>query len=312
MRYFLLLILLLPSARTASAQLESAAFPVTQLDATARSAGLGGASPAIIERGSGALFTNPALLTPDMHGMAELTYLNHVSDLSAGWLSYARTIDSVGTFAIGLRYLSFGDMDRTDVPGETTGTFSASDIGLTAGMSRAWKSRLRYGASVSLLHNSIDSEGASALTMDAGLRWHDEARRLSFGATLNQVGVVLSSIGSRRDHLPTDLRIGASKRLRHLPLLVSATAYRLNKLDGATLFHHLILAAEFQFSESFRMRFGYNHRRHDDLKIKSRLDMAGVSTGVGIRVRRVSVDYGYSSWSSLGGLHRLTVQTAIR
>jgi len=311
MRHLLLLILLLPSARTVMAQLESAAFPVVQLDATARSAGLGGASPAVIEPGTGALFSNPALLTPDMHGAAELTYLNHVSDLSAGWLSYARSMDSVGTMAIGLRYLSFGDMDRTDASGVSTGTFSASDIGLTAGLSRAWKSRLRYGASLSLLHNSIDSEGASAFTMDLGLRWHDEARRLSFGATLNQVGVVLSSIGTRRDHLPTDLRVGASKRLKHLPLLVSATAYRLNKLEGATLFHHLILAAEFQFSDSFRMRFGYNHRRHDDLKIKTRLDMAGVSTGVGIRVRRVSVDYGYASWSSLGGLHRLTVQTAI-
>lgn len=306
-------------ALPARAQVESAAFPVVQLDASARAGALGGNSPALTGPGSGSLFSNPALIDRTMHGTAELSYLNHVSDLSAGWLSYARHVDNIGTAVVGIRYLSFGDMERKDATGEGSGTFGASDMGLSIALSRDWSERIRYGGGVNWLYNSIDSEGASALSIDLGAVYHDEASRLSAGIVLQQAGVVLSSLGARRDRIPTDLRVGVAKRLEHLPVLFSVTAYRLHALDGgpeevsglANILYHLILSAEFQFSEAFHVRFGYNHRRHDELKVKPRLDMAGVSTGVGIRVRNVGVDYAYNSWSSLGGLHRLTVQTSL-
>ncbi len=322
-------VLLLPAAlllvsglisHHAHAQVESAAFPVAQLDASARTSSLGGHNPALVARGTGGLFVNPALLDASMHGSAEFTYLNHVSDISGGWLSYARNIERVGTAALGIRYMGFGDLDRLDASGNRLGTFSASDVGVTLSVSRPLRERLRYGTNLNWLRNSIDSEGAQALTVDAGALYHDPERRFSAGITLQHAGVVLSSIGSRRDDVPTDLRLGITKRLEHLPVLFSVTAYRLHDLEGgpdgstalANIFYHVIPAAEFQFSEGFRIRLGYNHRRHDELKIKSRLDLAGVSTGVGVRVRRVAVDYGFTSWSSLGGLHRITIQTAIR
>ncbi len=312
--------------RPALAQVESAAFPVAQLDASARASSLGGHNPALVARGTGGMFVNPALLDPSMHGAAEFTYLNHVSDISGGWLSYARNVERVGTAALGIRYMGFGDLDRLDASGNRLGTFNASDIGVSLSVSGSLPTthpvgeRLRYGAGLNWLHSSIDSEGSQALTIDAGALYHDAERRFSAGLTLQHAGVVLSSLGSRRDEVPTDLRLGITKRLEHLPVLFSVTAYRLHDLEGgpdgstvlANIFYHVIPAAEFQFSEGFRVRLGYNHRRHDELKIKSRLDLAGVSTGVGVRIRRVAVDYGFTSWSSLGGLHRLTIQTAIR
>jgi hypothetical protein len=183
----------------------------------------------------------------------------------------------------------------------------------------SWKSRIRYGGAVSWLGQRIDSESAHAITLDLGAVYHDPDRRLTMGMVVQHQGMRLSSLGSHADRLPTDVRIGVAKRLNHLPVLFSLTAYRLHKMDGgpdgasvlANALYHAILAAEFQFSESFRLRFGYNHRRHDELKVKARLDFAGVSTGVGIRIRNVGVDYAYNSWSSLGGLHRISVRTAL-
>lgn len=335
MRVFLLPVVLLPvvllmvgglTMQDANAQVESAAFPVAQLDASARTSSMGGHNPALVARGTGGLFANPALLDDSMHGLAEFTYLNHVSDISGGWLSYARSVNGVGMAALGIRYMGFGDLDRLDASGNQLGSFNASDVGITLSVSRPLtvyrplRGRLRYGANLNWLHNSIDSEGAQALTVDAGAVYHDAERRFSAGITVNHAGIVLSSIGSRRDDVPTDLRLGITKRLEHLPVLFSVTAYRLHDLEGGpggtttlgNIFYHVIPAAEFQFSDGFRVRFGYNHRRHDELKIKSRLDLAGVSTGVGVRVRRVAIDYGFTSWSSLGGLHRITIQTAIR
>jgi hypothetical protein len=308
------------SALSASAQIENSGFPVLQLDPSARTAALAGSSTALLDNRSSALFSNPALISTEADGNLEFSYLNHLSDIDAGWVSYGKDMGNLGAFAAGIRYLSFGQFDERNDLGEKTGSFSAADLALTLGGSRSWRPGLRYGASLSLMHASIAaSSNATGLGVDAGLIYDDTENRQSFGISIHNAGVVLSSIGERSDRLPADLRVGYTRRLAHLPLLVSVTGYRLHKMDGgpedagaiARILYHTRFAGEFQLSESFQVRFGYDHRRHDQLKIKSRLDMAGFSTGLGLRISRFAFDYAFNSWSSLGGLHRLTIASSI-
>ena len=303
----------------AQAQIESSGFPVLQLDASARSAALGGASSALLESSSTALFANPALLGPSAHKSLSFSYLNHLSDMNAGWLSYSRNVDSLGTFAVGVRYLSFGSFDETDERGEIIGTFGASDVALTVGGSRTWKTNWKVGAGVNVMRSSIASNAATAASLDGGLVFAKPGSLSTFSASAHNLGLVFSSIGQRSDSLPLDVRLGFTQKLAHLPLLVSVTAYRLHKLDGgdaankavSSLLNHIRLAGEFQFSSAFQVRFGYDHRKHQDLKVKTRLDMAGFSTGVGIVIAKVRFDYSFNSWSSLGALHRFSLSSAL-
>lgn len=305
-------------AEPAQAQIETSGFPVAQLDESARVASLGGRSPALETENTGALFSNPALLTAEMNQKLSFSYLNHIGSLNAGWISYARSLDSLTTVAIGLRYLSFGAIDRADEQGVTNGTFSPSDVGLTIGASRVGPRKLRYGVNVHLLLSSIDGTHASSISMDAGA-FYPLWEATTVGLTIHHAGFVLSSLGKRSDEIPFDIRLGFTHKMAHMPLMISVTAYRLNKMDGGpdgtpglgNALYHVLLGSEFQFSRSFQIRFGYNYRRHDELKMKSRLDMAGFSTGVGIRISRIVIDYAFNSWSSLGGLHRFTVQTGL-
>ena len=303
----------------ADAQIENSGFPVLQLAPSARSSAMAGSDTAVLDPGSSALFANPALLQESVDGHLSFSYLNHLSDINAGWITYGKHLPQWGSFSAGIRYLSFGQFDERNELGEKTGTFSASDLALTVGASRAWKNGLRYGASWSLMHASLASAGATASGVDAGIMLDDSDHRQTFAISVHNVGVVLSSVGERSDALPADVRVGYTRRLAHLPLLISVTAYRLHKMDGGPddagaltrILFHTRIGGEFQFSESFRVRFGYDHRQHDELKVKSRLDMAGFSTGLGIRVSRFGFDYAFNSWSSLGGLHRLTLATSL-
>lgn len=311
----------IPFLRPASvtAQVSASAFQAVQLDPSARHAALAGMNPALSGRGAGSLFINPALLTAEDHGSVDVSYLNHVSDLNAGWASHARTIDGIGTVAGGIRYLSYGEFDRADASGNRQGTFSASDVAVTVGLARGAGQGIRYGGALSLMRSAIDTEAVTAVVLDSGVRYRAEASRMTFAASIHNLGFTASSIGARDDTLPFDLRLGVSRRLEHLPLLISVGAYRLDDLDGGpedasaieNILYHTNLSAEFQFSDSFQVRFGYSQRRHDELKIKTRLDLAGFSTGLGIMISRVAVDYAFNSWSSLGGLHRFTVRTRI-
>ncbi len=308
-----------PSLREAHAQIESSSFPVTQILETARVAATGGFSPALVTNDAGSFFSNPALLTEKMHGMFSVTYLNHVAGLNSGTVAYAFQVDSLSTAGIGVRYLSFGSIDRSDQDGRRSGTFNASDLDLSISGSRLTSSGLRYGANVHFLLSSLDGESASALSFDGGLLYEVDDRGLAIGLTIHHAGFVMSSIGSKNARLPVDLRIGVSKKLTHTPLLLTLSMYRINKLGEAPkelsnlarLMYHVILGGEFQFSRNFQLRLGYNFRRHDELGLKSRLDFAGVSTGFGLQISRIGIDYAFSSWSSLGGLHRFTVRTSL-
>jgi hypothetical protein len=293
-------------------------FSFLRLEPSARAAALGGSFGAVYDGDVNVLFYNPALLNEEVHRSLALSYLNHVGGLNAGFAAYSRQVDRVGTVGAGLRFLSWGSMAGTDESGEDTGSFGASDVALTVGVARPLNSQARYGINVHTIWSSVSSYSATAIAADAGFAYHLQDAQLTFSASVHNAGVTLSSLGDTRDQLPFDVRVGISKRLQHVPLLISLTGYNLHDPgsgggDGLVqdVLRHVALGGEFQFSDAFNVRFGYNHRRHEDLKMKSRLDLAGFGMGFGLKVTRFRLDYAFNSWSSLGGLHQFTVRTAI-
>ena len=294
-------------------------FSFLRLEPSARAAALGGSFSAVYGDDVNALFYNPASLNEETHGALSLSYLNHLSDLNAGFIAYSRHVGGVGSLGAGLRFLSYGELEAADENGERTGTFTAADVALTVGGARAYGERLRYGASVHAVLSSIDVYRASALALDLGALYAIPSRRLTLSLSVHHLGLTLSSLGTTRDELPLDVRISLAKRLRYLPLLLSVTGYNLHdvgeRAEGATgldaALRHLAFGGEFQFSDAFHLRVGYNHRRHQELKMSSRLDLAGVGLGFGLRIARFGFDYAFNSWSTLGGLHQFTLRTRL-
>jgi len=294
-------------------------FSFLRVEPSARAASLGGSFSAVYGDDINALFYNPALLNEGMHRALSLSYLNHIGGVNAGFIAYGRHLYGVGTFGAGLRYVGWGDMTGYDESGEETDDFNASSTAFTLSLSRSDDSRLHYGANVHTAFARIDSYGATAIAADAGLAYHLSESQLTLSASVNNVGVVVGSIGSVRDRLPIDVRVGLAKRMQYVPLMISITGYNLNLIGEDSgggnaigdAMRHIAVGGEFQFSEAFQLRVGYNHRRHQDLKMKSRLDLAGFGAGFGIGVSHIRFDYAFNSWSSLGGLHQFTVRTVI-
>ena len=295
-------------------------FQFLQLEPSARAAALGGAMVAVADGDPNALFYNPATPGTVAERSATLSYLNHLADMNAGTVAYSHTASTLGTtLSGGIRFASWGEFQRRDAYGEPTGTFRASDAALTLGASRGVGERLRYGANLHLLHAQIDRARATAVAVDVGGLYRWPAYGMSVGAALRNAGTALDGYGDRSTPLPLDLQVGVSKRLAHLPLLLTVAAYDLTNLStgvrgGTTFDHvlgHLIMGAEMRPGDVLRLRVGYNHRRSRELALTDRFDFAGVGLGFGIHLGRIAVDYAYNSWSSLGGLHQFTVRARL-
>jgi len=313
---FLVLLCAAPAAAQPGAELTS--FPVLRLEPSARSAALGGALAAVADGDVNALFFNPAIPGPATDRRVTFSYLNHLSDLNVGSVAYSRTLPSVETTVSGgLRFAHWGTFEGRDEFGNPTAEFGAGDAVLTLGAARAYGSRIRYGASLHFLHARIEEAQASALATDLGALYQLPRRQLALGVTVRHLGVTVDGFGETREDLPLDLQLGLSKRLAHLPVLLTATAYDLTNLSegvrgGTTFDHvlgHLTFGAELQPGDVLRVRVGYNHRRSRELALTDRFDFAGVGLGFGVTVSGLTVDYAYNSWSSLGGLHQFTLRT---
>ena len=300
-------------------------FPLLQMEASARAAAMGGAFSAVYDGDAGALFYHPALPNEEAHNTVSVSYLNHLADLNAGFLSYSRRVEGLGTASAGLRFFSYGGFSGYDEDANKTGDFGASDVALTLGLARALTKRIRYGMNVHVVHGSIESVSATALATDVGLLYHSPEQQLTVSASVNNLGRALDRYYATPDsaaagtHLPPDLRLGLSKKLAHLPLRLSVTGFDLQAPgrgpEGASSFdrvmRHLALGAELTPVGVLALRVGYGHRRQELASGDRRVDPAGLSAGFGLSIRRISVDYAFRSWSAIGGLHQFGLRAQL-
>jgi len=286
-------------------------FDFLQLAPSARAAALGGTLLTSTSSQGSAMFYNPALPGKDADGSLAVSWLNHLSDLQSGTVTYVRDFGLLGMTMAGVRFFHWGKIARSDIYGESNGSFSSSNVALSAGMSRSWIPGLRYGANLHIAYTSIAEFDAFAAAIDAGLVYHiaDQGFTVSAGAT--NIGVSLSSLGQTRDEVPLNIRMTVSKRLRYIPILVGLTLINLQDSPQVASvdegFRHAIFSLEFQAIPVFHLRMGYNHRKRN-LKSDKRLDLAGTSVGFGLHIRRCHLDYSFSSWS-FAGLHQFTIMT---
>lgn len=294
-------------------------FGLLRLEPSARATALAGAYGIGSGEDVNALFANPALLDETDHGQLAVSYLNHLADINAGFVVYARHVEQLGgTVGGAVRFLSYGDFDRADAEGTRNGdTFGASDAIITLSYARTAGDRVHVGGSAHAVFSSIDDASANALAADFGVTYLLPEQGLALSASLHNLGVVTSDFGATRDELPVDLRFSVSKRLQYVPLLITVAGYDLTSFENSTgtalneIARHLSIGGELQFGQAFALRAGYNHRLHEELKTGTRIDLAGLGLGFGLNLRRFGFDYAYNAWSSFGGLHHVTLRTRI-
>ncbi|MCY4170734.1 MAG: type IX secretion system protein PorQ [Bacteroidetes bacterium] len=307
-------VLLIVSFSSVNASGQSlSSFDFLRLEPSAKAAALGGTIMMGASPHSTTIYYNPALPQDNTDGSLSVSWLNHFSDLQSGTVTYSKSLTRIGTATGGIRFFSWGRIDRANDLGEIDGSFSSSNFALSIGLSRLLQPRLRYGANIHIAYTTIAEFNALAIAFDAGAVYYNVEQGFTASVGVSNLGLALTHIGQTRDTLPLDVRIATSKRLKHIPILIGLTLVNLqdtpeiSSLDQG--FEHAILSLEFQAIPVFHVRMGYNHRKRE-LKSDRRLDLAGISIGFGLRLRRFHLDYSYSSWS-FGGLHQFTVSTKL-
>ncbi|MDR0794632.1 MAG: type IX secretion system protein PorQ [Tannerella sp.] len=284
-----------------SAQTGGDVFSFLRLPASSHANALGGHTVSLIERDPSLVFHNPALLGGEMDGMANLNYMNYVSNIHAGSAIYTKSVGERGAWGIGAVYFNYGTMKEVSADHVIMGSFAPQNISLNAFYSIDLSEKWRGGFVFKMLYSGFVEYSSFGLASDAGLSYFDSDKELSFGIVLKNIGAQLKAYDSRRERMPWDIQMGLTKKMNHAPIRISITAMYLNQwkfnyvdeslnkkmLDDGfirTLGKHLVFGVDFIPSQNFWIGVGFNPKVNMDMKLITGNGLGGFSAGGGLKV----------------------------
>jgi hypothetical protein len=300
-------------------------YQFLELTNSARIAALGGSQVAILDSTDLNLpFHNPSMLHAEMDNRVLVNYVNYFADINFGYASYAKTFDSIGTFALGVHYINYGSFDEATEQGELTGSnFNAAEYAINMIYAGNYR-RLHYGVNLKPIFSSFESYRSFGIAADFGLHYSNKTKLTTVGLVARNVGTQISTYydSGKREPLPFNLEIGLSKKLKHAPVILSATLHHLNKWNlgnsqeepdfnleniyqreeslAKQFMRHVIVGIEILPSKNFILRAGYNYQRRQELKFDDKASTVGFSGGFGVKIKRFRLDYGISRFHLAG------------
>ncbi len=288
------------------------AYAFLRTDVSPRIAAMGGAFTSM-QGDPNSLFMNPAALGSVEGRRLSVSYMDHLMDINAGSIALSLPETPVGPLTAGVQFVHYGTFDQTDQSANVYGTFTASDLAVSVGRSFRLDDRLSVGAAVKIISSSLGEYRSQAVAADLGASYVIPEEQLSIGLSLLHFGTQLSTYAGSSESLPTDLRLGITKRPEHLPVFLNLNFHGLNDPDLPILerFRQFSLGAEFDMSSALRLRLGFNNRVRQDLRMGSSAGLAGFSVGAGVLISSYQIDYGFNSYGSIGGLHRIGISACL-
>ena len=301
-------------------------YQFLELANSARVAALGGTQVAINDSTDLNLpYYNPASLAPDMSNQVLFNYVDYFSDINYGYVSYAKTYDSIGNFAVGMHYINYGTFTEATETGEVTGNeFKAAEYALNLIYSNHYK-RLKYGLNLKPILSVFESYNSFGIAADLGVSYVSKNGLTNVGLVARNIGTQISTYyqDGNREPLPFELQAGLSSKLAHAPVVVHVTMQHLNNWDLANpepdeeatneiiiyepqesfskqIMRHMVLGVELLPSENFTLRAGYNYQRRQELMLGERASTVGFSVGFGVHIKRFRLDFATSRFHLAG------------
>lgn len=307
---YLIYILSVVSAQLAVAQNGSTAYNYLNVTSSAKIYGLGGVNISLVDDDITTVDQNPALLGPEMNGMAAMNYMHYIGGSNFAGARYSHSAGERAAWSASIQYFGYGEMKEATEDGAIIGTFSPKDVAFGGMYSHDITDRLRGGIGIRGLYSSYADYSAFAISTDLGINYYDPDNDMSLSLVLANLGGQVKRFNDSYDRLPFDIRLGWSKSLGSLPLRLSITAWNLTKWhlpytetgDGSSnakpevkdsfmsnLFRHLVFGVDLISSPNYYISLGYNYKTRTDMSTYNRNFLSGFSLGGGIKVKSFGV-----------------------
>jgi hypothetical protein len=246
-------------------------------------------------------------------------------DISLSYLSYVHKVDDRNSVGFSLRYFDIGNVNLTDIQGNSEGDFTPTEFSFDASFARKFGDSFSLGLTLRYIHSNLSNGSASsptegekagnAVAADVSFYYKqptEDDGLFAFGADISNIGTKMSySIGGPSYYLPTNLRIGAANTW-NLDDSQFTLSLDLNKLLVPTqpnssvsvpggIFQsftdasaseefkeiYYSLGAEYWYNKTFALRGGYYYENED------KGGRQYLTLGVGVKYQDFGFDFSY-------------------
>lgn len=313
-------------------------YGLLNLNTSARSGALGGSLIASNNPDISIVNENPAYLGMGLDNQLNLSYINYFADIQYGRVAYSFKTEKYGSFATGLFYLNYGDFIEANEYGEITGEFQAAEYTFDLSWGFRVDSVLSVGVNVRPIYSVFERYSSWGIATDVAVLYLSPGKLTSAALLIRNFGTQLSTYYSPdKEPIPFEIMAGVTQKIKHAPFRLSFTFRNLQKFDidvilpdddtdpssGKKLYDsnireiaskgldHLIAAVEFVPGKVINIRFGYNFRSRDELKLGTRNTASGLTFGFGLKLGEIRLDYALANYHVSGLSHLMTLSSKL-
>ena len=289
---------------------------------SARLAGLGGGLIAVHDNDPSLIMYNPSTIAPRFSTFLSVNAADYFNHTGYGSAMYAHTFNKVGSFAAEMRYVGYGEFQRTDEMGYEQGTFSCNDVGLTLGWGRPLDSCFSIGANLKLMYSGYESYSSFGLAVDVAGSYYNEKNNIALALLVKNIGGELKPfVEGNYKWAPFDIQIAFSQRLKFIPVRYHISLHSLYKWKMAyvgpddpllevdamsggpkypskfnqgvnNFFRHINFGLEVIPVKYLSLFVSYNHNQNREMRIPQKKSFAGFAYGFQIDIK--SIQFGFS------------------
>ena len=307
---FLVMAILMFSFFSVRSQVGRSTYDFLNIPTSSHVFGLGGTNVSLIEPDVTLADQNPALIGPEIEKQAVVNYMHWLGSANFAGARYGMAAGEHGAWAVGIRYLNYGEFQGYESDGSYSGSFTPSDIVFEGTYSHDFTYRLRGGINLKMIYSTYEQYTAFAMAADLGINYYDDDHDLSVGFVLKNMGGQLKRFEDTYDRLPFDMLLGITKGIGS-SFSFNITAQYLTRWKipyyshdgeelmpknnfGSNLFRHLVFGVQYKPSDRFYIDLAYNYKTRSDMSTYQRNFLSGFSIGMGINVRSFSIGVAYA------------------
>lgn len=286
------------------------------LGAGPRGTAMGGAFTALSNDVTSTYWNPAGLIEADGVQALFMHSKQFISSIQNNYLTFSAPYDNNSAIGFSIYYLTVINIpDSRNAFNEIEGTVNYSDVTFfntgdyifTASYARQYSDNINWGLNIKLIYRDYDIESATGLGFDLGLKYID--KNLKVGAVLRDVTGTLMAWSTNTTELITpSLRLGAAYTIPipslNLDLKPALDVNILNEnrqyaaqVNLGSLSADLLAGIEVTYDNIISLRAGMD-------------DIRRFTTGVGVSIPRVNIDYSFTAYESeLGNIHRISLHT---
>lgn len=279
----------------------SAAF--LKLDQGARPVAMGGAFTGAADDVNAVMY-NPAGLYQVKGMQATMMYSLWFADIMYGYIAGSYNAGDIGTFGVGLVYVTSGTIPGYDVNGNPAASFNASDLGINLGYGTSINKDTALGVTLKIFNEQIASSGALGFAADLGGLYKLPVNNLQLGIAVQNLGPKFGF--GEAFWLPIDFRMGLSYTgIKNMML-------NFDYIQPIETYGILALGMEYWYRDLLVIRMGFQFQGEFDLNqwyqnFAGPAIMGNLVLGAGIKLGTYEIDYAYRQYGVLGSTHRMGV-----